>query len=173
MTGPGPDSAEFRAYAGRLLADAREEVRQADAKASLLLAGAGVALGAALSATLTGRLHARPVTDAAAWLWWAGVCSATAGVTLLGWAVCPRTRRTTPATTHLVSYFGDVVAQPKEALEERLVRTLRTPAASLVDQIYEVSRIAATKYALVRRALLLFGAAAVLCAAALLAHLVG
>ncbi|GAA3294688.1 hypothetical protein GCM10020295_19810 [Streptomyces cinereospinus] len=72
-----------------------------------------------------------------------------------------------------MSYFGDVVAQPKEALEERLVRTLRTPAASLVDQIYEVSRIAATKYALVRRALLLFGAAAVLCAAALLAHLVG
>ncbi|WP_051767349.1 Pycsar system effector family protein [Streptomyces sp. NRRL S-37] len=173
MTSPGPDSPEFHAYAGRLLADARNEVRQADAKASLLLAGAGVALGAVLSTTLTGRMHGRPLTDAAAWLWWAGVCAATAGVTFLGWAVCPRTRRTTPTTAHLVSYFGDVVARPKEALEERLLRTLRTPSVSLVDQIYEVSRIAATKYTLVRRALLLFGTAAVLCATALLVNLVG
>ncbi|MFJ5645104.1 Pycsar system effector family protein [Streptomyces sp. NPDC093223] len=173
MRGQGPDCPEFHAYAGRLLAEARDEVRQADAKASLLLAGAGVALGAALSTTLTGRVYGRHVTDASAWLWWAGVCAATAGVTLLGWAVCPRTRRTTPATAHLVSYFGDVVALPKEALEERLVRTLRTPGVSLVDQIYEVSVIAATKYALVRRALILFGTAAVLCAAALLVNLVG
>ncbi|WP_328832212.1 DUF5706 domain-containing protein [Streptomyces sp. NBC_00252] len=172
MTGPGPDSAEFRAYAGRLLADARDEVRQADAKASLLLAGAGVALGAALSTALTGRVYARPVTDAAAWLWWAGLCAAVAGVTLLGWAVCPRTRRTTAATAHLVGYFGDVVARPKELLEDRLVWTLRTPGASLVDQIYEVSRIAATKYDLIRRALLLFGTAAVLCAVALLVSLI-
>ncbi|MFD5902822.1 hypothetical protein ACFWHG_15120, partial [Streptomyces microflavus] len=62
MTGPGPDSAEFRAYTGRLLADARDEVRQADAKASLLLAGAGVALGAVLSTSVTGRVYDRPVT---------------------------------------------------------------------------------------------------------------
>ncbi|MEU5099376.1 Pycsar system effector family protein [Streptomyces sp. NPDC020996] len=173
MTGPGPESAEFRAYADRLLADARNEVRQADAKASLLLAGAGVALGAALSAALRGRVYARPMTDTVAWLWWAGLCAAVAGVTLLGWAVCPRTRRTTAAPAHLVSYFGDVVTRPKETLEDRLVRTLRTPGASVVDQIYEVSKIAATKYALIRRALLLFGTAAVLCAAALLVGLPG
>ncbi|MET9218564.1 Pycsar system effector family protein [Streptomyces sp. NPDC093221] len=173
MTGPGPDSAEFRAYAGRLLAEARDEVRQADAKASLLLAGAGVALGAALSTALTGRVYDRPVNDVVAWLWWAGLCTAVAGVTLLGWAVCPRTRRTTATPAHLVSYFGDVVARPKEMLEDRLVWSLRTPGASVIDQIYEVSRIAATKYTLIRRALLLFGTAAVLCTAALLAGLIG
>ncbi|MFD7856800.1 Pycsar system effector family protein [Streptomyces microflavus] len=173
MTGPGPDSAEFRAYTGRLLADARDEVRQADAKASLLLAGAGVALGAVLSTSVTGRVYDRPVTDAVAWLWWVGLCTAVAGVTLLGWAVCPRTRRTTEAPAYMVSYFGDVVAHPKEALEDRLVRALRAPGASVVDQIYEVSRIAATKYALIRRALFLFGTAVVLCAAAFLVGLTG
>ncbi|MBD0735737.1 Pycsar system effector family protein [Streptomyces sp. CBMA29] len=173
MTAPESDSAEFRAYAGRLLAEARDEVRQADAKASLLLAGAGVALGVAFSTAFTGRVYDRPVTDAVAWLWWAGLCTAVAGVTLLGWAVCPRTRRAAAAPTHLVSYFGDVVDYPKEMLEDRLVRTLRAPGASVVDQIYEVSTIAATKYALIRGALLLFGTAAVLCAVALLVGFVG
>lgn len=46
------------------------------------------------------------------------------------------------------------------------------PGRLLVDQIYEVSRIAATKYDLIRRALLLFGTAAVLCAVALLVSLI-
>ncbi|MFD7110897.1 hypothetical protein ACFWAF_11940, partial [Streptomyces microflavus] len=80
MTGPGPDSAEFRAYTGRLLADARDEVRQADAKASLLLAGAGVALGAVLSTSVTGRVYDPPRTHPRARGGGGGVCTAVAGV---------------------------------------------------------------------------------------------
>lgn len=172
MSAPGPDSADFRAYAADLLAAAREEVRQADAKASLLLAGAGVALGAVLSAALAGRVYAKPVADVVAWLWWAGLCTAVAGVILLGWAVYPRTRRISAAPSHLVAYFGDVVDQPRATLEDRIVRTLRSPAASVVDQLYEVAQIAAVKYALIRRALCLFGAAGILYTAALLVDLV-
>ncbi|MEU1444267.1 Pycsar system effector family protein [Streptomyces mirabilis] len=163
---------EFRAYADKLLADAREEVKQADAKASLLLAGAGVALGAVLSVALAGRMYARPMADAVTWLWWAGLCMAVAGVILLGRAVYPRTRRATLAPSHLVAYFGDIAHQPRGTLEERLVQTLQSPQASVVDQLYEVAKIAAGKYALIQRALSLFGVAGVLYAAALLADLV-
>ncbi|MFB6772071.1 Pycsar system effector family protein [Streptomyces sp. NPDC056337] len=172
MTGPGSDSAEFRAYAEKLLADAREEVKQADAKASLLLAGAGVALGAVLSVTLAGRMYVRPMTDAVTWLWWTGLCAAVAGVILLGRAVYPRTRRRTAVPLYLVAYFGDIAYQPRTTLEDRLVQTLRSPQESAVDQLYEVAKIAAVKYTLIQRALSLFGAAGLLYAVALLVDLV-
>lgn len=172
MTGPGPDSAEFRAYADRLLADAREEVKQADAKASLLLAGAGVALGAVLAAALAGRGYAGTVAGPVAWLRWASLCTAVAGVLVLGWTVYPRTRRIAAAPSHLVAYFGDIADQPRATLEDRLGRTLQSPGASTVDQLYEVAKIAAAKYTLIRRALCLFGAAGALYAAALLVDLI-
>ncbi|MGW7366445.1 Pycsar system effector family protein [Streptomyces sp. NPDC054841] len=172
MTASQPDNAGIQAYADRLLANARDEVKQADAKASLLLAASGVALGAVLSVALSEGKSFVSMANSVEWLWWTGLAAATAGVGLLGYAVFPRSSRTADAPDHLVAYFGDVAEHPRATLEARIARTLQTSTASSLDQLYEVARIAASKYALIRRALCLFATAGVLCAAGLLLNLV-
>ncbi|MGW2308708.1 Pycsar system effector family protein [Actinomadura luteofluorescens] len=162
---------EFAIYAEKLLHGAREEVKQADAKASLLLAASGVAFGAILSAALAGSAKLSASTTPAAWAWWTGLGLAAAGVILLGLAVYPRTRRSADVPLHLVAYFGDIANYPRDTLEARVIRTLASPATPTLDQLYEVAHIAAGKYALIRRSLCLFATATGLGVVGLLLHL--
>lgn len=162
-------AATGRPEAGRLVLTAtREELTRADAKATALFAGVGVALGAILSGLLAGqwsplRLHG----SAAPVLWWAGASCAVAALTMLAAALYPRTRARHDRAG-VVAYYGDVVRLGPAELTRALTGTDTAP---LVDQVRVLSAIVARKYALIKAAFPLLAAAAVLCGAAVLLDL--
>ena len=70
-------------YAGKLLAHAREELNRVDTKASILLAGVGVAIGAVVGTIVTRGWTPFRLPLGQAVLWWAGAAAISAGSTTL------------------------------------------------------------------------------------------
>lgn len=154
-------------YAKGVLAATREELARADNKAALLLATAGVAIGALLAALLAGSWDPHQLYDAVEWLWWVGVVMVAGGVVALGWAILPRIRAGQPRP-QMIAYFADVVATPAENLESLLEATAAAPMQSVSDQLRQVSLIVQRKYAAIRIAFLCFGGGAAACVIAVL-----
>lgn len=144
------DDAALR-HTASLLASTREELVRADAKASLLLASAGVAVGAVLAAMLAGSWRPGDLADAVEWLWWLGTLVISTGLAALGVAVYPRTRTPGPRPA-TIAYFGDVLAADQASLAQRLEAA---PAAeeALVDQLWHVSVIVRRKYVAIQYSL--------------------
>ncbi|BCL21862.1 hypothetical protein GCM10017668_37050 [Streptomyces tuirus] len=158
-------------YAASLLATAREEIVRADGKASLLLATVGIALGAIVSAILSGDWTPFELVNCVEWIWWVGVALAVLGVVLLGCAVHPRVGRGHDAPDYLVAYFGDIAGKPRATLEQRIRETLSAPKEAPLDQLYRVSNLAASKYWYIRTALWALASAMSLCPSSLLLNL--
>ncbi|MFF3581784.1 Pycsar system effector family protein [Streptomyces mirabilis] len=150
-------------YASALLGRSREELNRADAKASLLLAASGVGLGVMLTAILSGDWTPFGIDNKFEWLWWSGIILAVTGVTCLGIAVFPRTRRSVAANAAPVAYFRDVAVNKKEDLEGLIRVTLGSPKVPILDQLYEVSRVVNVKYELIRVGLFCYGGALLAC----------
>jgi len=167
---PAPDPAIE--YLTDLLEDTREELGRADAKAALLLAAAGVAVGALLAGLLNGRWVPFALDNRIEWLWWLGVAATAAGIYSVAAAVYPRIQRSTDSNPETLAYYGDVAAYEdigsfRKALEQEPPDARKR----LMDQTYVVSKIAQKKYVLIRRGMRCFAFAILACTAAILINI--
>ncbi|MFI9750918.1 Pycsar system effector family protein [Streptomyces collinus] len=147
----------------QLLADLRNEIARADAKATVLVGALGISAGA-LAALLTNR-HWSPdqLPGPAALLWWAGTASLVVALFALLLAVLPRYRRSRWTPGRPLTYFGDIRrASQTGRLAAALAETGRDPGPGLRAALAETSGIAARKHFWIRTGLLSFGCAAVL-----------
>lgn len=169
----GPDagvsrlSDDAREYAYKLLANTREELVRADAKAALLLATGGIAGSALLNGLLGGRWTPFQLVNSVEWLWWIGLLSAVGAVLSLACGVYPRTRGK-GIRPELASYYGDVVGISRDQLLFGIVQVNDHIDSALVDQIYQIAHIVERKYKCMRVAIWAFGAGAVLCTTSVL-----
>lgn len=162
------DNAAAETYVQALLTETREELVRADGKAGLLLAAAGVALGALMGGLLSNDWTPFSLDNRIEWLWWLGALSAGVGLVRLVGAVWPRTGRKGPPPG-VVAYYGDVhryAGRPTAELRAALAASAADAPDRLVDQLREVSRIVVDKYAGVKAALVALPIAAVLCTVA-------
>lgn len=150
-----PDEEAVESYARSLLAHTREEVNRADSKASLLLAASGVGIGAILSTVLSGNWDPFSIPNSVEWMWWSGCATAVSAIIALGFAVFPRTRRKVYCNS-MVAYFADVRRIPEADLKLALAATLSSSSSYTLDQLHRVSKIADTKYSLIRWSFFLF-----------------
>ncbi|WP_066372021.1 Pycsar system effector family protein [Herbidospora mongoliensis] len=143
--------ADARAYGARLLAEAREELGRADAKAQLLLGVVGIGLGAVAAGLLAGSWSPFSLSNAVEWLWWVGIAAALGSVIVLAGAVYPQVVRTTDIETGTVMYFGDALRFTNtKDVAEALRRSSTLDLDRIADQIRRISVIVARKYRLVR-----------------------
>jgi hypothetical protein len=74
----------------QLLAETREELNRADAKAAMLFAIFGIAFGAVLAGLIAGDWSPRDLAAGAQVVWWLGAAAAVAPLAALSAAVWPR-----------------------------------------------------------------------------------
>lgn len=147
-----------------LLSEAREELGRADNKTSILLAAAGVVVGALTAAVLAGDWSPTKLAPGFASIWWIGCGFLSAGILCLGIAIYPRTSRPRKVP-NFVAYFGDVVALKSRAnLNRAISKTARAAGTRDLDQLELVSAIVSKKYRFLRLALLSFALGALLLA---------
>ncbi|WP_188194559.1 Pycsar system effector family protein [Nonomuraea sp. SYSU D8015] len=154
------------AYGIQLLAETRDELNRADAKAQVLLGVVGIGLGAVAGGLLAGSWSPFRLSNAIEWLWWAGTAAAVASVVVLARAVYPRFDRR--KRSDAVMYYADVLRfESAAALSSALMKSSRLDLERVADQLHRVSRIVGQKYRLIRWGfwLLLAGMAAAVSAA--------
>lgn len=160
----GQPDEEALAHARGLLAETREELARAEGKSALLLAAIGVAVGALLAALMEGKWTPFDLRDGLERAWWLGAACLAASAACLAVAVWPKTGADR-TDDRAPSFFGDF-ARFEDA--KALGDTLRSRDRSGVydrtmEQLFAVSGIVRRKYRLVKWAIALVGAAAVLC----------
>lgn len=149
----------------RMLAEAREDVANADQKASTVLAGLGVGVGAVVGGVLAGDWRPTSLQFPAMVLWWAGTVAVVAAMACAAFAVWPRyngrdTAEGVHSWAHVASYRS--VAAFSAALDTT------EPLARTRYQLWEISKIVATKSRLVRWALGLAGTSLALISASVI-----
>ncbi|MGO4253021.1 Pycsar system effector family protein [Paenarthrobacter nicotinovorans] len=154
--------------ASSILREAREELVRADGKASLLLAAAGIIIGALLAAFLAGTWHPSKLKDCLEWLWWLGTALGSLGIVALACAVFPRTTYRTKRRPGIVSYFGDVVGLTAQEIEAGIIATADQEGSATYDQVRAISFVVDKKYRWIQRGMLLLGTAATCCVLAVL-----
>jgi hypothetical protein len=142
-----------RRYATALLTQAREELVRVDAKASIMLAAVGVALGVVLGDLVARGWSPFRLPVAAAVTWWAGVAAVIGGTLSLLAAVYPRNRQQTASATGepngFVGYYADVAAYRSTAdVINAIRRSAERDLELMAEQILQISRIADRKYRL-------------------------
>ena len=151
-------------YAAKLLAQAREELNRVDAKASILLAGVGVAIGAVAGTIVTRGWKPFRLPLGQAVLWWAGAAAISAGSAVLLAAVYPHRRRrpldgSAGERDQHIGYYADVAVARSAAELAASIRQSATRELELVaEQLLQVSLIVERKYNLVRAAIWLLAA---------------
>lgn len=137
-------------YTAQLLAEAREELSRADAKASLLFAVIGVVFGALLAGLISQNWQPDDLAAGADVVFWFGTVLAVAGAVSLGFAVWPRITHTQPGGP--ASYFGDVVSygEDRDALRAALAAGAENGERN-VEQLAVVSNIVWKKYVGIRQ----------------------
>lgn len=151
-----------------LLTETREEIDRADFKASVLLAGAGVATGTLLTGLLEGSWTPWLLPGYVQMIWWAGVTAGSAGIWSLAHAVYPRIRRKGDVLPQFVGYFGDILAfRDAEDLIEALRDSTEVRTGLIADQLVQVSIIVARKYRMIRAGMWLLLIAVLSCSTAL------
>ena len=97
---------------GAILAETRAEIDRADQKASILLAGVGVAIGAILAGLIPAHWSPSDLGSPWQWIWWLGVAATAVGIVFLLAAVYPRIGGK-PVSKQL-NYFGDACEYQRE-----------------------------------------------------------
>ncbi len=157
------DSEEIaRDFAVTLLTEARDELTRADQKASILLAGTTVAIGAVVSGMIASGWRPDELTPPWSLVWQAGGALGLAGTSALVAAVYPRTRHGVDDEAQLF-YFGHAA---RIATVSDLARELRRSSEDTftrsADQLWRISRVVTTKYRFVRAAIWLLAVATIL-----------
>jgi len=151
----------------QLLAETREELNRADAKAAMLFAIFGIAFGAVLAGLIAGDWSPRHLAPGAQGVWWLGAAAAVAALVALSAAVWPRLD--SKHASGRVSYFAHVAGyRTRDALREAIERQATEDGDRPLEQLQALSGIVMTKFQLVRSGLVLYGVAAVACAVAVL-----
>ena len=160
---PGDDG-----YLAQLLMEAREEVLHADSKASIILAGLGVGVGAILGGIIASDWEPSDLSNRFEWIWWVGVLALAFAVVTSAASVWPRFRPQDKGSG-AVYFWGDTrdIKGSSELLNSLEKKPLDMSARN-ADQFLALSEIVITKYTLIRRALLSAGAGATLCAIAVI-----
>jgi MFS family permease len=131
-----------------ILAEAHREIDRADQKASILLAGVGVAIGAILAGLIPAHWSPSDLGSPWQWIWWAGILATSVGIAFLLAAVYPRIGG--KGNGKQLNYFGDACEMPtREAVRECLIETSKDELGRTVDQIFVDSRIVKRKYRLI------------------------
>jgi hypothetical protein len=99
---------------------------RADSKAALLLAAAGVIVGALIAGLLNGRWTPFELDNRVEWVWWVGVAAAASGMLSIAAAIYPRIYRRGAPRPEVPAYYGDVAAYEdidsfRLAIERRLI----------------------------------------------------
>lgn len=149
-----------------ILREAREELARADGKSSLLLAAAGVALGAIIAAIVAGDWTPFHLAPCVQWLWWVGSASGIGAIVAFAYSVYPRTAYRGERVPAIIAYFGDVVATPANRLEANLIRTAKGTDTRVFDQLKIISGIVDRKYRGIQLGLWLVALASFACTAA-------
>lgn len=158
-------------YLADLLREAREELTRADSKAALLLAAAGVAVGALLAGLLGGKWSPLNLDNRVEWIWWLGVACVASGIFSIAAAVYPRIHPRRADINSAPSYYGDVAAFENIAQFRQAIEKVPSARERLIDQTFQVSRIAQRKYLLLRRGLRLLLLAILACSAAVIINI--
>lgn len=149
--------------ASQILHEAREELARADGKAGLLLAAAGVVVGAILAGMLAKDWDPTSLHEGIEWLWWVGTVAGLAGTVSLACAVWPRTKYRKDRNPNTIAFFGDVLGLSTGDLENRLKDAASIPGCSTIDQLKLISGIVDKKYRWIQRGLLSLGLGAAAC----------
>lgn len=169
-----PESVDSRhQYARQLLAETREELARADAKASLLFSAFGVISSAVGAVLIADDWSPFQLANGVEWMWWGGVAASVIALLLLGLAVIPRIRH---ATHRERLYFFGHVAEYKKFDEFAKALGKKPPDSydRTLDQVWVISRIAKRKYIYTRRSILTFLVAASLFSVSIVAdHILG
>lgn len=152
-----------------MLAEARDDIKQADQKASVLLASLGVGFGAILGGQLAAGWSAASALSAAGQVvWWAGVVLAVSATASAAGAVWPR-YRSTDWRVYGVAYWGHVASfSSVETLAAALESQPNDDVGRVTFQLFRISNVVRHKYVLVRLAIGLAAAAGLLLAVAAL-----
>ena len=149
------------------LVETREEISRADSKASTLLAGAGVAVGAIVAGLIAGDISIGSMPLLVVVLSAAAAVAVVAGLTAIGAAIWPHCGKPEPGRAR---YFAeaaahDTLGELREAIERDLQEGDR-----LLHQVHGLSRRVLAKYTHLRRGMaLLASGIALACGAGLLA----
>ena len=153
-------------YARSLLASSREELERADAKASIVLAGAGIFLAALSAGLIAGDLSPFDVWNGIEWLLWLSSALALVGIAALGDCIFPRTGR--QVGLRRVEFFKDVLRTAPDDLADAIEDAAADESAALLGQLVATAQIANRKYRDLRLALASFALAGVTGAVAVL-----
>jgi hypothetical protein len=149
----------------RLLAETREELGKADAKAQILLASSGVVISVVLGGAIGGDWSPSDLDGGARIVWWVGVAVAAFGIASLGYAVFPRLLKSTEGR---LTYFEDVLRFADVYEFGKALTAEESRGDRDVEQLFRLSTVVHRKYAAVRVAMGSLLLAVVLCAAAAL-----
>lgn len=140
-------------YTTGLLDRTRQELDRADAKATTLLAGLGVGVGAALAGIFAGAWSPRDLLILGAIGWWIGSATALMGVLQLVYAVYPRTTPPVEGRPVPAAYYGDIVDahDKKMDVSDKIRQAGAREFDALADQILQISLIVRKKYKGIRR----------------------
>lgn len=157
---PGGPMGDIHEAAQQMLSEARDDVKHADQKASLILAALGIGFGAVLGGQLAGDFDSGNFSIVGQVVWWVGIVLAIAAVSLAVLAVWPRyTLDDRPQ--YGITYWGHVAAFKtlgdfEEALDDADVSSRRRTN----HQLWRLSRLVLLKYRFVRAALVFGGLSA-------------
>ncbi|MFD5317907.1 Pycsar system effector family protein [Streptomyces sp. NPDC127098] len=167
---PRPTRRPFpEALAERLLGEIRVEINRADSKASVLVAGLGVAVALFGGAAAGGDWSPGSLAPAGRILWWLGAVACVASLAALLLAVTPRYGGPRWSPGDPLTYFGDIDrARGTGRLREALETTAETAELRLLHALTVNSHIAAIKLRWVRVGLATFATGATALATALL-----
>jgi hypothetical protein len=183
--GRGPDSQRppegteaVTRLAESLVAEARQELAQAEAKAVWLLSAAVIALGAVMSGAESGSWSPNQLSSTLAELvLWLSLGASAAGVYWLAMSLLPRFHN--DGNKEKLAYFGHAAAFGFETRDRKEIRA--TLGAALVqaatetdhldrlaDRVFDISTIVLAKYRRIRKAIQALGMSALLFAVAML-----
>lgn len=145
----------------QMLAEARDDVKHADQKASVILAALGIGFGAVLGGQLAGDFDSGEFSCPGQVVWWLGVALAVASVALAVLAVWPR-YALDDSPQYGMTYWGHVASFEKlDDFERALAEADVSSVQRTNHQLWRLSRLVLLKYRYVRAALITGSAAAV------------
>jgi len=148
-----------RIAAEQMLVEARDDIKHADQKASVLLAALGIGFAAIIGGQLSAEWDSNSLTGGAQIVFWIGVGSAIASVGASALAVWPR-YQLDDSPLYGVTYWGHIAAFKRLTdLEEVLDAQDGPNERRTRHQLWRVSQLVLKKYRYVRLSLI-FGALA-------------
>jgi ribosomal protein S12 methylthiotransferase accessory factor YcaO len=152
---------QIEKLAEQLLAESREELGRADAKAAMLLASFSLLVGVVIAGLFAGEFKPADLHCGGGPIWWVGCGAVAAALIALARAIYPTLRH--GEAEGPITYFGHAAGKSATAIEAALKRQVEGERSRTIEQLAVISAIVWRKYLFVQAALWLFGAGVALC----------